>query len=89
MLLGQLAERPPGSRASGGTSPMFPATGSIRTAATWPGYASKTSATAPTSLNGQITVSAVAPVVTPGLLGVPRVVAAEPAWTSKASICPW
>ncbi len=58
---------------------MLPATGSSRTAAIWPGYRAKASATASASLNGQRIVSAVAPAVTPGLFGVPSVVAAEPA----------
>ena len=67
---------------------MLPAIGSSRTAATWPGNRSRTSATALASLNGQRIVSCAAPAVTPGLLGVPSVVAAEPAWTSRASMCP-
>ena len=67
---------------------MLPATGSTRTAAIWPGWCWKTSATAEASLNGQRIVSCVAPGVTPGLFGVPSVVAAEPAWTSRASTWP-
>ena len=68
---------------------MLPAIGSSRTAATWPGNRFRMSATAPASLNGQRSVSCAAPSVTPGLLGVPSVVAAEPAWTSRASTWPW
>ena len=63
---------------------MLPAIGSSKTAATWPGNRARASATAAASLNGQRIVSRTAPAVTPGLLGVPSVVAAEPAWTSKA-----
>ena len=58
---------------------MLPAIGSSNTAATWPGNRARTSATASTSLNGQRIVSCTAPAVTPGLFGVPSVVAAEPA----------
>ena len=58
---------------------MLPATGSSRTAATWPGNRANASATALALLNGTSTVSAVAPSVTPGLFGWPSVVAPDPA----------
>ena len=67
---------------------MLPAIGSSKTAAIWPGNRSRMSATACASLNGQRIVSCAAPSVTPGLFGVPSVVAAEPACTSRASTCP-
>ena len=84
-LGGQLAERLRGSRAgaapgpccrrSARAGPRRPARGEVE-----PGRRRRPA----TSLNGQRIVSCAAPAVTPGLLGVPSVVAAEPACTRKA-----
>ena len=65
--------------ASGGTTPMFAATGSTITAAISPPRAPNASRTASTSLNGAESVSRAAPSVTPGEPGMPKVATPEPA----------
>ncbi len=72
---------------AGGTSPMFPATGSTITAAI--SCSAKRASTEPRSLSSAVRVSATAPGVTPGESGSPRVATPDPACTSRKSACPW
>ena len=58
------------------------------TAAISSGYAANSSRTAPESLNGAVKVSRAVAAVTPGLSGVPKRRAPEPAFTRKLSPCP-
>ena len=64
---------------------MFPATGSTITAAISLPRASKIARTAPTSLNGTVSVSAASAAGTPRLSGIPKVAPPEPALTSRLS----
>ena len=74
---------------SGGTTPMLPAAASLMTQAMSVPRSANTASTAATSLYGRTTVSAAAPVVTPGVSGRPRVATPEPAEASSASTWPW
>jgi hypothetical protein len=67
---------------------MFPTTGSTMSAAIPPGCVLKAWCTLARSLNRAVTVSRAVASVTPGLSGVPNVVAPEPALTRKLSPCP-
>ena len=68
---------------------MFPAIGSISTAAISFLFFSNAFSTASPSLNGTSTVFAVIGAGTPGELGTPCVSAPLPASTKSASLCPW
>jgi hypothetical protein len=61
--------------------PILPAIGSTMTAAIWSGNPSHSRSTDGRSLKVASRVSAAAARVTPGLVGTPRVVRPEPAWT--------
>ena len=65
--------RPSRNPGSGGTTPMFAATGSTMTAAIVSPRSAKTFPSASTSLNGTVSVSRAAPSVTPGEPGIPNV----------------
>ena len=80
------ASRKPGS---GGTTPMLPATGSTMRAAISSPRDSKRSVRATTSLYSTSSVSAVVPLVTPGLSGSASVSTPLPAAARNASECPW
>ena len=73
---------------TGGIQPMFPATGSIITAASSPAFALKSSSTLFKSLYRASKVSFAVPWVTPGLFGLPKVTAPLPASIKKESECP-
>ena len=64
---------------------MLPTTGSTITAATSAGYAANSSRTEPVSLKRAVSVSRAVAAVTPGLSGVPKVAAPDPAFTRKLS----
>ena len=68
---------------------MFAATGSTITAAIPRGSAPKYRSTASRELKRPIQVRAANASGTPALSGTPRVIAPEPARTSKASLWPW
>src|SRR5690606_37458148 len=72
----------------GGTQPILPATGSIIIQAISLGLASINFFTFSISLYLASKVSFAVPCVTPGLLGVPHVLAPLPAWIKKESLCP-
>jgi hypothetical protein len=57
-------------------------------AATSAGWAASKARTLSTSLNRAVSVSRAVAAVTPGLSGVPKVAAPEPAFTRKLSPCP-
>ena len=68
---------------------MFPATGSRITPAMSDPNRSKAARTASMSLNGRVMVWRATDSGTPGELGRPRVSTPLPAFTSRASECPW
>jgi hypothetical protein len=68
---------------------MFPATGSTMIAASPSPYRSTAAAAASGSLKVVTIVSAVVPVGTPGLAGIPSVARPEPALASRPSEWPW
>ena len=74
---------------TGGTTPMFAATGSTITQAMSSPRASNSSPMACSELYGATRVSAAAAPVTPGESGSPNVATPEPARASNASACPW
>ena len=80
------ASRKPGC---GGTTPMLPATGSTMSAAISSPRSSNTSVSAATSLYSTSSVSAVVPLVTPGLSGSASVSTPLPAAARKPSEWPW
>ena len=82
----RIASRNPGS---GGTSPMFPTTGSTMTAAIVSPRAAKRARSAGMSLYGSVTVFAAVLAGTPAESGMPSVMAPEPAFTRRKSACPW
>ncbi len=84
----QSARRPARKPGRGATTPMFPATGSTKTAATLSRAAWKQASTLARSLNSAINVSRAVPSVTPGLSGRPSVAGPEPALMRKESPCP-
>jgi len=73
----------------GGTTPILPAIGSTMTAAISSGCFANSDSTDGRSLYFASRVSAAAAAGTPGLVGTPSVSAPDPAWTRKASACPW
>ena len=73
----------------GATTPMFPTTGSTKTAATLPSTAAKHASTLARSLNSATSVSRAVASVTPGLSGRPRVATPEPALIRNESPWPW
>ena len=68
---------------------MFPATGSTTIAARPSPQRSTAVAVASTSLYGTTIVSSAAPLVTPGVAGIPSVASPDPESASSASACPW
>ena len=79
------ASRKPGA---GGTTPMFPATGSTMTAAISRPRASKIARTPAMSLNDAVTVKRARLSGTPALSGMPNVAPPDPAFTSRLSAWP-
>ena len=68
---------------------MFPATGSMITAATWSPYCANAVRTAWASLNGNVNVCRATDSGTPGEFGKPSVKTPLPAFASSASEWPW
>jgi hypothetical protein len=68
---------------------MLPTTGSMITAATAPTWVWKRRRTDSRSLKRAVMVSRAVGSVTPGLSGVPKVAAPEPALMRKLSPWPW
>jgi hypothetical protein len=73
---------------AGGTTPMFPATGSTISAAMSFPRRARSASSAPVSLNGIVWVSAASSGGTPGDPGIPRVSTPDPALTSRESAWP-
>ncbi|MND01478.1 hypothetical protein D3C83_204840 [compost metagenome] len=69
-------------------TPMLAAIGSTMTAAISGPYALNADRTAPRSLYGTLIVSLATASETPALSGVPKVIAPEPAFTSRLSAWP-